>query len=136
MLTVGSLIYVLSTPGAKGLASIFRVPIALPLMKKNKSQAWKETNDQAWVGDAVLSLYARQWVLRQEATGEGLGESRDEAFRWFTCNDFLATIGQPTEVEAAIGIVYLEQGEQAAFDFIEGKILPRYLKQRANRLRL
>ncbi|MEM1057818.1 MAG: hypothetical protein AAGK14_01105 [Verrucomicrobiota bacterium] len=105
-------------------------------MKKSKKQAWRETNDQAWVGDAVLSLYARQWVLRREAGPEPLGESRDDAFRHFTCNDFLATIGQPTEVEAAIGIVYLEQGEQAAFDFIEGKILPLYLKQRRKRLKL
>lgn len=104
-------------------------------MNAKKDLAQQEMNDQAWIGDAVLALFARRWILRQEAAGKGLGEHRVEAFRHLTSNQFLASIGRPTEVEAAIGIVYQQQGEAAAFDFIEGRILPVYLKQRRNRLR-
>jgi len=46
-----------------------------------------------------------------------------------TSNDFLATIGNPTKVEAAIGIVYENEGLKAAFDWIEHEILPSYLAQ-------
>lgn len=46
-----------------------------------------------------------------------------------TCNDFLATIGNPTKVEAAIGIVYENEGLQAAFDWIDHEIMPNYLAQ-------
>lgn len=104
-------------------------------MKASKDQAQQELNDQAWIGDAVLALFARRWILQQEAAGKKLGEHKVEAFRHLTSNQFLSTIGRPTEVEAAIGIIYQDQGEAAAFDFIEGNILPQFLKQRRNRQR-
>ncbi len=82
--------------------------------------------DRAWVGDAVLSLYARGWILSN--LGEP-GVQRGEVLTWFTSNQFLSVFGEPTKVEAKIGSVYEEQGLQAAFDFIEDRILPMFLKQ-------
>ncbi len=78
---------------------------------------------KAWVGDAVLSLYARQWILREKGKMDG------QLMEKMTSNDFLATIGNPTKVEAAVGIVYENEGLQAAFDWIEHEILPSFISQ-------
>jgi len=50
-----------------------------------------------------------------------------------TSNDFLATLGNPTALEAEIGILYETKGLEAAFDWIEREILPQFLAQRKNR---
>jgi len=82
-----------------------------------------ERRQKAWVGDAVLSLYARQWILREKGTMDGELHTR------FTSNDFLATIGNPTRVEAAVGLIYENEGLAAAFRWIEQEILPAFLSQ-------
>lgn len=83
----------------------------------------------AWTGDAVLSLWARQYIIRT------LGELDSETFTRLTANSFLQSIGRPTRVEAEFGLVYNEKGLAAAFDYIEARLLPVYRRQEANRRR-
>jgi hypothetical protein len=69
--------------------------------------------EEAWVGDAVLCLYARRAILR--AVGAVDGERLVE----MTSNRFLTRFGEPSEVEAEIGRVYERDGIEAAFAWIE-----------------
>lgn len=87
----------------------------------------QEKRAKAWVGDAVLALFAREWILRQ--TDIPLGE-RATVFKALTCNQFLSSFGQPTQVEADIGMVYEARGLQAAFVYMEERLLPVFKKQR------
>lgn len=91
-------------------------------MKRNDAELTRE-REEAWVGDAVLALYAREWILREK------GELEGEMFIRFTSNGFLRAIGNPTRVEAGIGVVYREQGLQAAFAHIEEELLPVFIQQ-------
>lgn len=50
-----------------------------------------------------------------------------------TSNDFLATIGNPTAVEAGIGVVYESEGLEAAFAWIERELAPRFDQIRKKR---
>ena len=81
----------------------------------------------AWLGDAVLELYARELVLRRTGGVDAAMKTR------LTCNEFLACLGAPTKMEARIGVVYREQGLAAAFAFIEAEFEPLFNKQEANR---
>ena len=83
--------------------------------------------EQAWLGDAVLSLFARQYILRTT------GSMGQEEFAAMTSNAFLSAFGPPTRVESRIGQVYQQDGLSAAFSFIEKDFLPLYLKQKRNR---
>lgn len=85
---------------------------------------------KAWIGDAVLALFAREWILQQEDIAV---KERAEVFIRMTSNHFLASIGQPTAMEAEIGVIYEREGLQAAFRFIEDKFLPLFIKQRKKR---
>ncbi len=85
----------------------------------------EELRNQAWIGDAVLALYARQWLLQQATDSQ----ARTELFHHLTSNQFLSGLGRPTLVEARIGVVYSEQGLEAAFRYIEAQLLPLFLKQ-------
>lgn len=89
----------------------------------------QEKRTKAWVGDAVLALFAREWILRQ--TDVPVTE-RSATFKALTCNQFLSCLGQPTQVEADIGIVYETQGLAAAFAYMEERLLPVFRKQRRN----
>ncbi|MEN9203661.1 MAG: hypothetical protein Q6K80_06615 [Thermostichus sp. DG_1_6_bins_120] len=94
--------------------------------------------DKAWLGDAVLSLFARQWLLGLLRKGQipvpPEGEfTRAELFTWITSNQFLSAFGDPTRVEAEIGLVYESEGLQAAFLHIQEQLLPLFLKQVNNR---
>jgi hypothetical protein len=83
----------------------------------------------AWVGDAVLGLYAREDVLRR------LGRIDMGAFKDLTSNAFLAALGRPTRVEAEIGLVYQRDGLVAAFAYIEARIAPLWKAQETRRIR-
>jgi hypothetical protein len=89
----------------------------------------KEVLEDAWIGDAVLSLYARLRILR----GDGVLDS--EKFIRMTSNQFLATMGEPSEVEAEIGRVFEREGLDAAYRWIEAKLMPMFERQEANRMR-
>jgi len=82
---------------------------------------------KAWIGDAVLALFAREWILKQKDIST---KERAEVFIQITSNQFLASLGEPTTMEAEIGGVYETDGLHAAFDFIEQKILPLFSGQR------
>lgn len=92
-----------------------------------------EKRTQAWVGDAVLALYAREWILQQSGIS---ASQRAEVFVRMTSNKFLASLGEPTAMEAEIGVVYASQGLQPAFDYIEQKFLPVFIKQENNRKKI
>jgi dsRNA-specific ribonuclease len=84
---------------------------------------------EAWVGDAVLTLWARRWILASTGAIDGERSVR------MTSNQFLSAVGNPDEVEAEIGRIYEAQGMEAATAWIEGKLLPMFRRQEENRSR-
>ncbi len=86
----------------------------------------------AWIGDAVLGLFARQWILGRTDIPPG---KRAEVFGRLTSNQFLSAVGEPTGVEAEIGRIYESEGLEAAFAHIEATLLPVFRKQENNRRR-
>lgn len=89
----------------------------------------RELKDLAWIGDAVLALYAREWLLQQP---DHPLFTRQQLFIRLTSNQFLVSIGEPTRVEAGIGMVYQEKGIEAAFAHIEKQIRPVFEKHVRN----
>lgn len=98
-------------------------------MKKapRKDEARRREQELAWIGDTVLDLFARTWILRERGTVCG------ETQRRMTSNQFLACLGNPTAVEAKIGRLYREDGMEAAFAWIEAELLPLFEKQERRR---
>lgn len=88
-----------------------------------RKAGYEALREDAWLGDAVLSLYARSWILKNQRKMDGVSLQR------FTSNQFLCCFGQPTAVEAEIGVIYREKGLDAAFTHIEQKLLPLFLRQ-------
>ena len=56
-----------------------------------------QEREEAWIGDAVLGLFAREWILRNT------GRMDAELFTAMTSNQFLSTISNPTRLESRIG---------------------------------
>lgn len=94
--------------------------------KKQKLDALRET---AWIGDAVLALWARSWILEQVNIS---AERRSDVFIAMTSNRFLMALGEPTAVEAKIGDVYKNEGLEAAFTWMDEQLLPLFKKQMLN----
>jgi len=92
-----------------------------------KSDERRREKELAWVGDTVLDLYARSWILQRK------GGVCGETLRRLTSNEFLACIGNPTSVEAEIGALYREEGLEGAFAWIERELVPLFEKQEKNR---
>lgn len=92
-----------------------------------KDEELRAEREAAWIGDAVLALFARQYVLRERKSMDG------EWFTRLTSNDFLSAFGNPTRVEASIGRLYLEQGMDAAFDWMNRELIPLFRKQLQNK---
>ena len=74
-----------------------------------------------------MALFAREWILKQKDIP---AKSRADVFIQMTSNQFLTSLGEPTLMEAEIGVVYETEGLQAAFNYIEGKFLPLFMKRR------
>ena len=85
----------------------------------------RELKDLAWIGDAVLALYARQWLLDQP---QHPLFTRQDLFVRFTSNTFLQAVGEPTYVEAQIGNAYKDGGLEAGFAYIEANLQPLFKK--------
>ena len=83
--------------------------------------------EDAWVGDAVLSLFARTRILH------GDGGQDQEKFVRMTSNRFLTVIGEASEVEAAIGRIYQREGLESAFGWIEKTLMPLFERQEEKR---
>lgn len=92
-----------------------------------KSETIRRERECAWIGDAVLALFARQFVLRERGSMDG------EWFTLLTSNDFLSAFGNPTRVEAMIGEIYQNQGLAAAFAWMDAELVPHFRKRLANR---
>ncbi|MFI3243346.1 MAG: hypothetical protein R3Y56_03735 [Akkermansia sp.] len=73
---------------------------------------------EAWVGDAVLALYVREWILEFKGSIDG------PLFIEFTSNDFLRLTGNATGVEAQIGRIYSAEGLATANDWITEHLRP------------
>ena len=84
---------------------------------------------EAWIGDAVLCLYARRKILREDGVTDGPKEER------MTSNQFLSAWAEPSEVEAEIGRIYEKEGLEAAFQWIEARLMPLFDRQEAKRAR-
>jgi dsRNA-specific ribonuclease len=85
--------------------------------------------EQAWIGDAVLALYVRERILREQGYLDG------DRYTRMTSNHFLSAVGEPSAVEAAIGDAYREGGLPAAFAYIERELMPVFERQESNRLK-
>ena len=89
----------------------------------------KIVQEQAWAGDAVLGLFAREWILRKEKKMDA------EMFSRMTSNHFLNSLGTPTQVEAKIGRIYEKEGLEKSFYYIEEELIPLFLRQEKKRIR-
>jgi dsRNA-specific ribonuclease len=93
----------------------------------SKAEDLRREREAAWVGDAVLALFARQFVLRERDSMDG------EWFTRLTSNEFLSAFGNPTRVEASIGKLYHAGGLEAAFEWMDAQLIPLFRKQVANK---
>lgn len=91
--------------------------------------AVRKEREEAWIGDAVLGLFARRWIL------ENTGRMDAELFTAMTSNQFLSTISNPTRMESRIGRRFEDEGLDAAFAFLETEVLPMFLAQQKKRAR-
>ena len=73
---------------------------------KRTTEEIDQEREEAWIGDAILALYMREWLLREKGKIDG------EAFIRATSNDFLRVKGNPTAVEAEIGREYQERASK------------------------
>ncbi len=113
-----------STGADSGAATVDRPWLnfrAIPLEERRAS---------AWLGDAVLALWARDWLRR---TGRNLDQT---AFTRLTSNQFLSALGQPDAVEAWIGQTFAQQGFPAVSEMLDAFLLPIFHRQEANRINL
>ena len=89
----------------------------------------KIEQELAWIGDAVLGLFSRNWILEKEKKMDA------KMFTRMTSNIFLNNFGNPTKVEAEIGLIFNNEGLEKAFSHIEKFLLPLFLKQEKKRIR-
>src|ERR1019366_6448125 len=99
------------------------------ILKTMRSGRRQKILEEAWIGDAVLSLYARSRIL-----DEG-GAVNSETLERMTSNRFLAAFGEPSSVEAEIGRAYERGGLSGGFAWIEEHLMPVYRRQEEKRLR-
>ena len=97
------------------------------MKKKPGREAKQIEQEQAWIGDCVLELFCRSWIL------ENHGKISGQMLIRMTSNQFLASTGNPTAVEAKIGRIYEKNGLEAAFCWIEEELLPLFKKQERKR---
>jgi hypothetical protein len=98
-------------------------------LSKRKEERIERTLEEAWVGDAVLCLYARLKILRED------GCIDSAKFTRMTSNRFLGTAGEASEVEGEIGRQYRKGGLDAAFHWIDERLFPLFERQESNRLK-
>jgi dsRNA-specific ribonuclease len=96
-------------------------------MSQSKENQIRQEREKAWIGDAVLCLFARKFVLRERDCMDA------EWFTHLTSNGFLSALGNPTSVEAKIGGIYAEHGLEAAFAWMDENLIPLFRKQIARK---
>ena len=88
----------------------------------------EEKRNYAWVGDAVLALFARRWIL-QQAKSTSTSKERADLFQAMTSNEFLSHFGEPTQIECEIGMLFENEGLTKANHYIETQLLPNFIKK-------
>jgi len=78
-----------------------------------------KTRAQAWIGDAILALYVREWILSMRN-----GSIDGKLFIEFTSNQFLRLKGNATATEAQIGRIFKSDGMEVAYAWIEKELRP------------
>ena len=91
----------------------------------------EEKRNLAWVGDAVLALFARRWILQQTNIPN---KERAEVFQAMTSNEFLSHFGEPTKIECEIGILFENEGLTEANNYIETYLLPKFIKKQKQKM--
>ena len=86
----------------------------------------EEKRNLAWVGDAVLALFARRRILQQTNIPN---KERAEVFQAMTSNEFLSHFGEPTKIEYEIGILFENEGLTEAYNYIETHLLSNFVKK-------
>ena len=99
------------------------------MAERPQRDAKRTEREQAWIGDAVLGLFARRWIMEREGTMDA------EMLARMTSNQFLSALGNPTAVEAKIGRRYQTGGVEAAFQLMDEEIVPLFLQQEKKRIR-
>ena len=89
----------------------------------------KQLREEAWIGDAVLTLFMRERILREQGRIDG------ERCERLTSNQCLAVFGEPTAVEAEIGRAYQAGGLAGGFAWIEERLMPLLTRQEEKRQR-
>ncbi len=92
----------------------------------SRSAAILREREDAWIGDAVLALVVREWLLEHE------GRIEASLFAELTSNQFLSRLGSPTAVEAEIGRAYRDGGLDAARACVTRRLFPHF-ERRLNR---
>lgn len=77
---------------------------------------------EAWLGDAVLALLTRSWLLKTFGTADG------DLQGLITSNHFLSRFGHPTAVEAALGRLWRDHGYAATEIEFREKFLPEMIR--------
>lgn len=95
----------------------------------SRSDRLLQIQKDAWIGDAVLSLWVRLRILREDGALDGPKYAR------LTSNECLGLIAEPSETEARIGRAYAAGGLDHAFAWIEEHLLPLFEKREANLLK-
>ncbi|MBV9391861.1 MAG: hypothetical protein JOY96_08220 [Verrucomicrobia bacterium] len=88
--------------------------------------------DEAWIGDAVLTLFVRSWLMKTRSKTIDPRE-RAALFELFVSNQFLSSFGEPTRVEAKVGRIYREHGLQESFRHLEGTFVDKFLRTARNK---
>jgi hypothetical protein len=95
----------------------------------SRAERLLQVQKDAWIGDAVLSLWVRLRILRDDGALDGPKYAR------LTSNECLGLIAEPSETEARIGRAYAAGGLEQAFAYIEEHLQPVFEKREANRLK-
>ena len=77
---------------------------------------------EAWLGDAVLALLVRDWLIN------ALGSTDGDLQGLVTSNQFLSRFGQPTAVEASLGRLWRDQGYAAVESEFRKNFLPEMIR--------
>ncbi len=99
----------------------------IAIAQETRGLPFDRLRQEAWIGDAILLLFARTYVLQTT------GSIDDAQCTRMTSNRFLNIFANPTTVEAEIGRIYQQQGLAAAMAWIEEQLLPRFIQQEQNR---
>ena len=92
-------------------------------MKMGAVYSMEQEKADAWMGDAVLALFARRWILDTFGRPDGALQNL------VTSNQFLSRFGVPTAVEASIGRALAADGMDAALALVKERFLADMVKQ-------